>query len=58
MSNPQPETTQTGRIEPRHVARGLRHHVGGIVAACVLSLMQASANRRVGTFGIDSEAEW
>ena len=59
MSNPlHPETTQAGRAEPRREIRGLRRNVAGIVAACVLSLMQATANRREGRFGIDSDADW
>ena len=54
----QPETTQAVRTEPRREARDLRRNVAGIVAAGVLTLMQASANRREGPVGIDREAEW
>jgi hypothetical protein len=58
MSTLQQETTQTRRTQPRPEARGLRHSVAGIVAACVLSLMQASATRRERRYGIHSDADW
>jgi len=58
MPTPHPATTHTPRAEPPREARPLRRSVEGFVAACVLSLLQASARRREGPFGIDREADW
>jgi hypothetical protein len=57
MSTVQHETTQTGPTEPRRHARGLRRYVAGIVAASVLTLVQASTTWREGQFGLDSDGE-
>jgi hypothetical protein len=56
MSTVRPKTMQTVRTEPLREA--LRGSVAGIVAACVLSLMQVRATRREGRFSIDTDAEW
>jgi len=57
MSTVQRETTQTGSTETWRHARGLRRYVAGIVAASVLTLVQASTSTREGQFGIDSDGE-
>jgi hypothetical protein len=57
VSTVQRETMQTDQTEPRRDARGLRRYVAGIVAASVLTLVQASTSRSEGPFGIDSDGE-
>ena len=58
MSTLQSETTPTRRTQPRREARPLRRSVEGVIAACVLSLLQVSARRREGPFGVDHDVDW
>ena len=58
MFKTHPETTHVIRTEPHREVRRVRRFISGTLAACVLSLLQVTANRRERRLSHDPVTDW